>query len=80
MNNQRNKIDQKIFKGKVVDYSHDGRGVIKINKNVIFVPNLLIGEEATVKITKENKTLECQEKNVPFFAAYLEKYVSLKIH
>ena len=58
MNNQRNKIDQKIFKGKVVDYSHDGRGVIKINKNVIFVPNLLIGEEASIKITKENKNFK----------------------
>ena len=38
--------------GTCIDYTHDGKGVIKIDKFPIFVDNLLIGEEAKILITK----------------------------
>jgi len=37
------------------DYTHDGKGVVKIDKMPIFVDNLLIGEEAKILITKREK-------------------------
>ena len=39
------------MKVKAVDYAHDGRGVVKTGKDLIFVPNLMIGEEADLEIT-----------------------------
>ena len=45
----------RILIGTCIDYTHDGKGVVKIDKLPIFVDNLLIGEEANIKITKVNK-------------------------
>lgn len=41
----------KIVKGKCVSLSSEGKGIIKIDKDVIFVDSLLLGEEAEVEIT-----------------------------
>ena len=41
----------KIIKGKCVSLSSEGKGIIKIDKDVIFVDSLLLGEEAEVEIT-----------------------------
>ena len=43
------------FKAKCIDYTHDGRGVVKINKVPVFVPDLLVGEEAEITINKKEK-------------------------
>ena len=39
-------------KAKVIDYNHEGQGVIKIDKYPIFIPNAMIGEEVEVKVIK----------------------------
>lgn len=44
------------MKGKAIDYTHDGRGVVKNNSFPVFVPNLMIGEEAEIDIIKEGKS------------------------
>ena len=46
---------QREIVGKCIDYTHDGKGVIKIDKMPVFVDNLLLGEEAKVLITKKEK-------------------------
>lgn len=46
---------ERVIKGVCVDYTHDGKGVIKIDKMPTFVPNLIVGEEAEVLITKKDK-------------------------
>jgi 23S rRNA (uracil1939-C5)-methyltransferase len=43
------------MKVKAVDYAHDGRGVVKTGKDLVFVPNLMIGEEAEITITSNKK-------------------------
>lgn len=35
-----------------IDYTHDGKGVVKVNKIPTFVENLIVGEEAKILITK----------------------------
>lgn len=40
---------------KCIDYTHDGKGVVKVNKIPTFVENLIIGEEAKILITKREK-------------------------
>ena len=41
----------KIIKGKCVDISSEGKGVVKLDKDVIFVDSLLLEEEAEIEIT-----------------------------
>lgn len=48
------KVTNKV-KAKAIDYSHDGRGVVKIKGIPIFVPDLLIGEEAEIEIIRQEK-------------------------
>ena len=45
----------KIKQGNVVDLTHEGHGVIKIDRYPIFVPNALIGEVIKYKIIKVKK-------------------------
>ena len=45
-----------IVIGKCIDYTFDGKGIVKIDNEVIFVPYLLIDEEAKIKITKKEKS------------------------
>ena len=42
-------------RAKGIDYTHDGRGVVKINKIPVFVPDLMIGEEAEIEIVRQEK-------------------------
>ena len=44
-----------IIKGKCVDISSEGKGVIKTVYGVIFVDALLLGEEAEIEITYAGK-------------------------
>ena len=41
---------QRIIKGKAVDLSSEGKGVVKLGKDVIFVDGLFPGEEADIEI------------------------------
>ncbi len=49
------------MKVKAVDYAHDGRGVVKTWKDLVFVPNLMIGEEAEITITSNKKNYSIGE-------------------
>ncbi|MGL4383537.1 MAG: TRAM domain-containing protein, partial [Bacilli bacterium] len=44
-----------IFKGVVVDYTHDGKGIIKYEGIPIFVKDCLVNEEVEVRIVKDKK-------------------------
>ena len=37
---------------KCIDYTHDGQGVVKVDGFPVFVKNMLVDEEGTVKIIK----------------------------
>lgn len=41
--------------GTCIDYTHDGKGVLKIEGIPLFVENVIVGEEAEVLITKREK-------------------------
>ena len=45
-----------IIKGKCIDYTYDGKGIIKVDNEVIFVNDVLIDEEVEVRITKKEKS------------------------
>lgn len=40
-----------IVSGKCIDYSSEGKGIVKVNNIPVFVDNLLLGEEADIMIT-----------------------------
>lgn len=42
---------------KVIDYTHDGLGIVKINNFPIFVEDVVVGETVKIKIIKLKKTL-----------------------
>jgi 23S rRNA (uracil1939-C5)-methyltransferase len=39
------------FRGTCIDYTHDGKGVFKIDQLPVFIENILVGEEADILIT-----------------------------
>jgi len=43
------------LEGKVVDLTHEGHGVVKLDRYPIFVPNALINEIITFKVIKVKK-------------------------
>ncbi|MGA0351757.1 MAG: 23S rRNA (uracil(1939)-C(5))-methyltransferase RlmD [Acholeplasmataceae bacterium] len=45
-----------MIRAKAVDYAHDGRGVVKHEGKPVFVPDLLIGEEARIEIVSDRKS------------------------
>ncbi len=49
---------KQIITGKCVDYTHDGQGVIKTNNRIIFVPSLLLDEEAEIEILYKKKDFD----------------------
>ena len=49
---------EEIVHVKCVDFTFDGQGLCKANGRVIFVPSLLIGEEADVKILYRKKDFD----------------------
>jgi len=46
---------ERTIEGVCIDYTHDGKGVVKSEGFPIFVDNLLIGETARILITKKEK-------------------------
>ncbi len=42
--------------GIVSDYTHEGKGIVKVNGLPIFVENVMVGEEVDILVTKLNKT------------------------
>ncbi|MEJ7420134.1 TRAM domain-containing protein, partial [Staphylococcus warneri] len=48
-----NKNDIRI--GNVIDLTHEGHGVVKIDRYPIFIPNVLINEEIKYKVIKVKK-------------------------
>ena len=44
-----------VFKGQVIDLTHEGHGVVKIDRYPVFVPKALTGEEIEYKLIKVNK-------------------------
>ena len=42
---------KEINKGKCIDISSEGKGIVKASNMVIMVDNLLLGEEADIQIT-----------------------------
>ena len=40
----------RIVKGKCIDISSEGKGVVKVNKDIYFVDGLFIGEEADIEV------------------------------
>ena len=41
--------------GKVIDLTHEGHGVVKIDRYPVFVPNALIDEKIEYKLIKVKK-------------------------
>lgn len=48
-------MKNKIFEQKVIDYTHDGKGIVKYNNYPIFVKDCLVDELVAVKIIKWKK-------------------------
>ena len=46
---------QVMLEGEVVDLSHDGNGIIKIDQKVYFVPGVLVGERVQFRALKKRK-------------------------
>ncbi|GAB7568706.1 23S rRNA (uracil(1939)-C(5))-methyltransferase RlmD [Gemella massiliensis] len=46
-----------IFTGTVVDYTHDGLGIVKLDTFPIFIEDVIVGEEIEFKIIKLKKNL-----------------------
>lgn len=44
-----------VHTGKVIDLTHEGHGVVKIDRYPVFVPNALIEEEIEYKLIKVKK-------------------------
>ena len=47
-----------VIKGKAVDYTHDGRGVVKTDGQLIFVDGLMLGETADIRIESQKKSFK----------------------
>lgn len=45
-----------IFEGEIIDFTHDGNGVLKINNYTVFVNEALIGDIVKVRIRKTKKS------------------------
>jgi len=46
-----------IYEGKIVDFTHDGNGVLKINNRVVFVDGGVIGDIVKIKIDELKKSI-----------------------
>ena len=44
-----------ILKGEVIDFTHEGNGVLKIDNIAVFVPNGIIGDKVEIKIMEMKK-------------------------
>lgn len=48
--------EQQILQLKCIDINHEGLGVVKADDFTIFVPNLLVGEEAKIRVNQIKKS------------------------
>ena len=56
------KMNEKdIYNLQCIDMNHEGLGVVKKDGFPIFVPNLIVGEQAKIKVTKVNKSFALGE-------------------
>lgn len=39
----------------ITDYDHKGRGIVRINNKIVFIPNTIIDEIVEIEIIKEKK-------------------------
>ena len=46
-----------VLQTEITGYTHDGRGVARVGGRVIFVPGVLVGEQAELLITAEQKKI-----------------------
>ncbi len=46
-----------IYEGEIVDFTHDGKGVLKIHNRVVFVDDVVIGDIVKIKIKEIKKNL-----------------------
>ena len=46
---------EKFLTGKCVDYTYDGKGIVKKDNRVIFVDDVIVGEEVEIEIIFESK-------------------------
>ena len=44
-----------IVEGEIIDFTHEGNGVLKIDNFTVFVPSGLIGDKIKVRINKIKK-------------------------
>lgn len=44
-----------VFQGEIIDFTHEGSGVLKIENYIIFVKEALIGDIVKVRVTKTKK-------------------------
>jgi len=44
-----------VVEGKIIDFTHEGNGVLKTDDFIIFVKEALIGDEVKAKIDKVKK-------------------------
>ncbi len=54
---KKKEFDLGTITGTCVDYSHEGKGVIRTEKKPVFVDGLIIGETADVKLTFDTSTV-----------------------
>ena len=47
-----------LLNAKAVDYTHDGKGVVKQDGQLVFVENLLLHETADIQIDVDKKTFK----------------------
>ena len=59
---------------KIIDYDHKGRGIARINKKVIFVPKVKVGEELEIEIVKDKKNYGIGKRVEPIKVKYCPYY------
>ena len=59
---------------KIIDYDHKGRGIARINKKVIFVPKVKVGEELEIEIVKDKKNYGIGKRVEPIKVNYCPYY------
>ena len=63
--------NNEVINVKCVDFTFDGQGLCKANNRVIFVPSLLIDEEAEVEILYRKKNFDVGKiKKITKFSPY----------
>ena len=59
---------------KITSYDHKGRGIARVNKNVIFVAKVKVGEELAIEIVKDKKNYCLGKRVEPIKVKYCPYY------